>query len=283
MSNVVPQREALSPQQQREALRQQQLLRTLWRRGGDATLNLWLRESGERAAQGIGAYRGNAAAIAERALAAAYPTVQQLVGDESFAQLARAMWHRFPPQRGDLAQFGAALPTWIELDPQLAGEPYLADVARIDWAVHAIEQAADIEQPPTGLALLGEMDPAQLRLRLRPGLALVASKWPVVTVWRAHRRHADDSGEDRFAPVREAFAAQAQETALIARQGWRADVEAVDAPTAAFVAALQRGDDLADALEDVGAALAFDRWLQRALTNQWLQAVEPVAATRGSI
>jgi len=29
-------------------------------------------------------------------------------------------------------------------------------------------------------------------------------------------------------------------------------------------------------LEEVGDALAFDQWLQRALTNQWLQAVEPV-------
>jgi hypothetical protein len=282
MTGATHQREALNSAIQREALRQQQLLRTLWRRSTDATLNLWLRESGGRAVQGIAAYRGNAAAIAERALAAAYPTVQQLVGDESFAQLAHAVWHRFPPQRGDLAQFGAALPAWVELDPQLASEPYLADVARIDWAVHAIEQAADIEQPPAGLVLLGEMDPAQLRLRLRPGLALVASKWPVVTVWLAHRRDPDDGGDDRFAPVRAAFAAQAQETALIARRGWRAEVDAIDAPTAAFIAALQRGADLADALEGVGAALAFDRWLQRALTNQWLQAVEPVAATRGS-
>jgi hypothetical protein len=259
---------------QREALRQQQLLRTLWRRGSEPSLAQWLRESGERAKQGLAAYRGNAAAIAERALAAAYPTVQQLVGGESFAQLAHAVWHRFPPQRGDLAQFGAALPAWIELDPQLASEPYLADVARIDWAVHTIEHAADVEQPPAGLALLGEVEPARLRLRLRPGLALLASRFPVVTIWQAHRR----DGDDRFAAVRAAFAAQAQETALIARHGWRADVEALDAPTAAFITALQRGDDLAHALEEVGAALAFDRWLQRALTNHWLQAVEPVAA-----
>jgi hypothetical protein len=242
---------------QREALRQQQLLRTLWRRGSEPQLAQWLRESAERAEQGLAAYRSNAAAIAERALTAAYPTVQQLVGDESFAQ------------------FGAALPAWIELDPQLASEPYLADVARVDWAVHTIEQAADIEQPPAGLALLGELDPAHLRLRLRAGLALVTSRWPVVTIWQAHRR----ADEDRFDAVRTAFAAQVQETALVARDGWRAEVEAVGAPTAAFIAALQRGDDLAHALEEVGDALAFDQWLQRALTNQWLQAVEPSAAS----
>jgi hypothetical protein len=236
-------------------------------------LNGWLRESGERAQQGLAAYRGNAALIAERALAAAFPTVQQLLGAESFAQLAQAAWHELPPHRGDLAWFGAELPAWIERDPQLASEPYLADVARVDWAVHTIEHAADIEQPPADLALLAEADPSALRVKLRPGLALVVSRWPVATIWHAHRR--DD--DDRFAAVRDAFAARTGEAALIAREGWRATVEALDTPSAVLITALQRGDVLAVALEQAGAVLDFERWLQRALTHQWLQSVEPVA------
>jgi hypothetical protein len=255
---------------QREALRQQQLLHCLWRHGPDASLEPWLRESAGRAADGLAAYRDNAGAIAERALAAAYPTVQQLIGDESFAQLARALWQRVAPQRGDLAQFGDALPASIEADPQLVGEPYLADVARIDWAVHTIERAADVEQPPPGLALLGDTDPAQLRMRLRPGLALVASQWPVVTIWQAHR----DDGDDRFAAARAALEAQSQETALVTRVGWRAEVQAVDVATAAFTLALQRGTDLARSLDHVGDAMAFDQWLQLALAGHWLQAIE---------
>ncbi|HEX6723241.1 MAG TPA: DNA-binding domain-containing protein, partial [Burkholderiaceae bacterium] len=167
---------------QREMLRQQQLLRALWQRGPAPSLTLWLRESGERAGHALAAYRGNASAIAERALASAYPTVQQLLGDESFTHVARALWHHAPPQRGDLAYWGDALPGWIERDPQLAEEPYLADVARVDWAVHTVEQAADVEPPAAGITLLAEHDPAQLRLRLRPGLTLVSSRWPVVTI-----------------------------------------------------------------------------------------------------
>jgi hypothetical protein len=258
--------------QQREALRQQQLLRTLWRRGDDSALALWLRESGARAEQGVAAYRSNAAAIAERSLAAAFPTLQQLLGDESFAQLARVFWLQRPPQRGDLAWFGDGLPAWIEADAQLASEPYLADVARVDWAVHAIEQAADVAQPPAGLALLGELDPSRLLLRLRPGLVLQRSPWPVATIWQAHRR--DDA--ERFAPVREAFARGDGELALIARSDWRAQVEALDEGTFTFMSHVQRGDDLAHALENSGDAWAFDHWLQRALTQQWLQGIRPV-------
>ncbi|MBI3368911.1 MAG: putative DNA-binding domain-containing protein, partial [Burkholderiales bacterium] len=75
-----------------EAQRQRLLLRALWQRGdadGDASLRAWLRESPQRAAQGLAAYRTNGGALAERALGAAFPTVLQLVGEDSFALLAR--------------------------------------------------------------------------------------------------------------------------------------------------------------------------------------------------
>lgn len=259
---------------QREALRQQQLLRMLWRRGAGPALPLWLREEGERAQHGVAVYRGNAAATAERALAAAYPTVQQLLGDESFAQLARVLWHHQPPLHGDLALFGAGLAVWIDGEAQLADEPYLADVARIDWAVHAIERAGDGVQPPSGLALLGELDPSRLRLQLRPELGLLPSKWPVVTIWQAHRR----ADAERFAPAREALARGEAEIALIARPGWVAEVERIDEACCRFMGALRRGAELSGALDVAGPTFAFDRWLQRALTQAWLAAVEPVAA-----
>jgi hypothetical protein len=256
-------------------VRQQQLLRTLWRLGAEASLALGLRESGVRAQQGLDAYRGNAAAIAERTLAAAFPTVQQLIGEPSFAQMARLFWLCQPPHCGDLARYGDGLPDWITNDAQLASEPYLSDVARVDWAVHAIEHAADVPAPPEGLSLLAQLDPSQLSLRLRPGLAVVVSRWPVVTIWQAHR--SDDA--DRFAPVRQAFTNQVAETALVMRPLWRASVCAIDDATARFMAASQDRAALAAALDAGGEAFQFEPWLHDAVRQQWLQAVEPVADT----
>ena len=89
-----------------ERLRQQWLLAVL-ERGDDATA-LPLRETGERAARGVEVYCANAEAIAERALAAAFATVQALVGAADFAQLARAFRRIDPPQRGDLGEWGDA-------------------------------------------------------------------------------------------------------------------------------------------------------------------------------
>ena len=172
---------------QKEALRQQMLLRALWADARPGVVAGWLRDAPARATRGLQAYRANAGALAERALAAAYPTVAQLVGDESFAALARALWFAHPPQRGDIGLWGEALAGFIAAAPQLADEPYLADVARLDWALHRAEQAAD-RTAVRRTAAAGRGRPrAQLRLRLADGMALLRSAHPVVSIWQAHR------------------------------------------------------------------------------------------------
>jgi hypothetical protein len=254
---------------QREALRQQQLIRVLWRRTGDAALVPGVREPGGRAALAVAAYRGNAAVIADRALALAFPTVQQLLGAESFASLAKAFWHRHAPRRGDLAQLGAQLPDFVEADPQLASEPYLGDVARVDWAVHCIEQAVDVDGSPPGMQRLASHEPDQIRLVLRPGLATLHSNWPVASIWRAHR----SAEADRFVPVREAYDRGIGENVLVWRDGWRGVVEAVDSARFAFAQALLDGAGLGDALRRAGDAFSFEQWLHDALAKHWLVAI----------
>jgi hypothetical protein len=264
-SSAVP-GDALAHEAQRQAL----LLRTLWRRSPDAVLAGWLRDAPARAARGLSAYRSNGAALAARSLAAAFPTVAQLVGEDSFEALAAAFWHAHPPVRGDLAQHGATLPAFIAADAQLADVPWLADSARLDWAVHRAEASADAEEPPAGLERLGTDDPDTLCLCLRPGVALVASRWPVATLWQAHRSTADD----RFQAVREALAEGRGEAALVWREGWRAQVAPLPAADAAFTQALLAGQPLLPALDAAGADFAFEPWLLDALRHGRLAAVQ---------
>lgn len=241
-----------------EGDRQQRLLDALWRRPHTLPETAGLR-----------AYRAHAGAAAERALAAACPTVQQLMGEDSFAALARALWHHAPPDRGDLAQWGDALPAFLAADSSLSGEPYLADVARVDLALHSAESAADAALDPATLQRLAGHPPETLRLRLAPGATLVVSPHPVATIVNAHR----SAAEDRFAPVRAAFAAGQGEAAFVWRRGWRGDVAALDASEAAFVQALLAGADLAAAL-DAAPELDFETWLGRALGDGWLAGIE---------
>jgi Putative DNA-binding domain len=255
---------------QKEALRQQMLLRALWGDARPGVVTGWLRDDAPRATRGLQAYGANAGALAERALGAAFPTVAQLVGDESFAGLARAFWRTEPPLRGDIAQWGAGLPAFIGAAPQLAEEPYLADVARLDWAVHGAEQSSDRVAAPTGLEALADAEPARLRLRLASGTALVSSAHPVATIWHAHRSDAPD----RFDPVRAAFAKGRGEHALVWRDGYQAQVAALPEPDARFMRAVTDGLALDRALDLAGAGFAFEPWLLAALRQGWLAAVD---------
>lgn len=265
---------------QREALRQQMLLRALWRDARPAVLQGWLRDAPERATRGLAAYRANAGAAAERALATTFPTVAALVGAESFVGLARAFWQAHAPKRGDLGELGADLPDFIAASEQLVSEAYLADSARLDWAVHRATRAADAAAEAADLQRLAEHDPSQLRLRLRPGCALVPSTWPIVAIWAAHRSDAPD----RFAPVRTALDAWQGEIAFVWRDGFTVRVDALSSTAdASFVQSLLAAHSLAQALDAAGPDFAFDRWLAQALQQRTLVAVDlPAASTPGT-
>ena len=250
-----------------EALRQQMLLRALWGDARPGVVAGWLRGAPQR---GLQAYRANAGALAERALAAAYPTVAQLVGDESFAALARAFWaaaaararrHRHLGRRAErLHRRGTPA-----CRRALSGRRRPARLGGARGRTGGRQPDA-----PAGLELLGAADPAAIGLRLAHGMALLRSPHPIASIWLAHRSDA----ADRFDPVRAAFARGGGESALVWRDGFRPAVSALPQPAARFTAGVIDGDSLAHALEQAGPEFAFDDWLQQALQQRWLRAVE---------
>ncbi|MBS0444362.1 MAG: putative DNA-binding domain-containing protein [Proteobacteria bacterium] len=253
-----------------EALRQRALVEALLAPRSDSALPPGLAEQGERARAGLSAYRSNAGAVAERALAAVFPTLAALLGDADFAHLAREHWRAVPPERGDLGQWGAALPDWLDAHAGLAAWPYLADCARLDLALHRCEQADDAALDAASLARLGSEDPSMLVLQLLPGSALLRSSWPIAAIHAAHR---PDAAAAAFDDARAAIAARQGQAVLVARSGWRGAVHLIDAADAAFVAALLDGVPLADALDRAGTTFDFAGWFARALRNAWLQGV----------
>lgn len=264
----------MTPGEAREAQRQQALLAAIVPPGASGPA---LRETGARAERGLAAYRSNAQGLAERALGAAFPTVRAMLGDEAFALLARGFRRDAPPQRGDIGEWGDELPGWIAAETGLAEWPWLADGARLDWALHSCARAADAAVDKASLARLGVLDPAALRIEFMPGLAVLVSPFPIATIHAAHAGDAvADATVDAFAPVRAALAAGTGEAVCVARQGWRAVAQRLSPAEAVFMQTLLAGRTLAVALDAAGSALDFGAWLQRAVTAAWLRAVCPM-------
>ena len=186
-------------------------------------------------------YRGNLAATAAKALAAAYPVIAQLVGDEFFNALAREYVRARPSPEGDLNRFGDRYSDFLAGFPHVAQLPYLADMARLEWAVHRAHYAADAA--PVTAAQLGALGPAQMEsavLRLHPASQLFSSPWAVVTLWLAHQ-----PGSTAGFPAVMAT----QEYGVVARPGWRARVTPCAAGGHAALTALRAGATFGAALD----------------------------------
>lgn len=235
-----------------------------------------LREHGERAARGIEAYRANAEAVAERALAAVFGTVQALLGQEDFAHLAAEFWRAAPPVHGDLGEWGDTLPAWLAAHAGMAPWPYLADCARLDLALHRNERAADAVADTESLNLLATTDPSLLAMTLMPGTELLQSRWPLAAIHRAHHVPADEA-DAAFEVVRGLLGAvtdsSPQTAVLVVREGWRAVVHALDAPAGRWTLSLLDSQALEEALAHAGDAFDFSAWLATALQHGWLKGV----------
>ncbi|MEF7614065.1 DNA-binding domain-containing protein [Aquincola sp. MAHUQ-54] len=256
-----------------EARRQQALLAALQGGGLAALPPGALRGPRAGVLRGLQVYQANAGAAAQGALAAAFPTVAALVGDAAMAGLARAYWRAHPPQAGDLGAYGAQLPAFIAGSPTLADEPYLADSAALDWALHQAARAADEPPGAQQLERLGDTEPAVLRLQLRAGTALLRSRWPIVSIWQAHQAPAGAQQAGGFAAVREALRAGRGEDACVWREGWHARAAAVAPADALFTQALLDGRPLDAALDAAGSGFDFAGWLGEALRRDRIAAV----------
>jgi hypothetical protein len=120
------------------------------------------------------------------ALAATFPTVQAVVGADFFRGLARAFIGQSPPSQPVLAEYGAGFPAFIAGHDAIRDLPYLADVARLDWALNlAFHAPAGGRLAAADLAALPADHLPSLRLGLAPGTVLVASPYPLDRIWAA--------------------------------------------------------------------------------------------------
>ena len=189
----------------------------------------------------FGIYRSNTTANAARAVGAAYPVVEKIVGAEFFDGLAREFRSRFPSEDGDLNEYGEAFAAFLAGFAPAQEIPYLADVARLEWAVHRAHYAADPAAfDPVRLASVPPDYQLRLHPLLHPACHLLQSAYPVTRIWEVH--------QDAFSGEFEVDFSLAPAHALVLRPRFRVEVAQITDAEAAFLAAARDGDTLETAL-----------------------------------
>lgn len=143
-------------------------------------------------ARRLNVYRNNTTLLLREALAANFPITAQLVGEDFFANLARAFVRTHPPQSPCLFEYGDAFAAFIEAFPGAQGLPYLADVARLEWMRNESLHAAEAPVlDATALSTIGPDDYGRLIFTLHPATRALNSPYPIHSIWALHQPAAD--------------------------------------------------------------------------------------------
>lgn len=240
---------------------QREMARAL-RSGDAAAVKPAIEPDGLDPAARLGVYRNHFLVSLGDVLAATYPVVARLVGETWFRAAARRFVQSDPPCSPCLAEYGAGFPDFLESLPEAGGLSYLADVARLEWALASAGFAPDAPAlVPDVLAAAGEEAVAAIFVP-HPSVALIRSAWPIDRIWRANRPGRDPETVDL---------GDGGVRLLVHRHdgevGWQALPPAEFRFVSALAARRPLGIAAAEALAE-GGAIAFDVFLAFLLEAQ---------------
>lgn len=175
------------------------------------------------------------------ALAATFSTVQVVVGEDFFRTMARRYVAGDLPRQPVLAEYGAGFPAFIAGYEPAASLPYLADLARLDWALNlAFHSPAANHLTAADLSSLPPERVAELPLALAPGAVVLRSSYPIDRIWQVSQPGAADETVDLGAGGVNLLVLRREDDAVFVRLG---EAEG------AFLSAISRGESLEGAAE----------------------------------
>ena len=160
--------------------------------GGErSALSPWLaRGTGEA---GLSVYRNTIAKGCVDALAANFPTVLSMVGEDWFRAAAALFAREAPPPHAALLDYGEGFPAWLGRFPPAQDTPYLVGVAHLDRL--RTESLFAAEAPVLTADALAALPPealAKTRLRLHPSVRFAAFDAGLPSLWAAARAGRED-------------------------------------------------------------------------------------------
>ncbi len=191
-------------------------------------------------ARALAVHRNTSAKAAHDALAANYPVLRALVGEDSFAGCTQAFVASHPPRDPRLCLYGEDLAAFVAGYGPFSQGPYLADVAALERLVTEALFAADAE-PLDGAGFARALD-LDLTLTLHPAVRFATVASPAASIWLAHQPGAPPDALERLVWI--------DESLLASRPGMAVQVAAIDSSALAFLRACQSGATV------TGAALA---------------------------
>lgn len=197
-------------------------------------------------AERLAIYRNNFLIGLGEALKTNFPVALRLLGQEFFEQAARRFVLAHPPRRPCLFEYGAGFADYLRDLPQLAALPYVAEMARFEFArVAAYNAPAEPAVTPAALTGLSPEQLEALPIRRARHVHLVSARTPVLALWQAHQAAEPDVNAIDMTPRPHALLVCRPEQALMCRE--------LDLSASAFLLAAEHETSLGIAAARCGA------------------------------
>ena len=216
--------------------------------------------AGLNAERRVAVYRNHHRISLAGALAANFPTVTKVIGEDAFQALALSFLTIDPPRDACVGAYGSGFPAFLESDLRSQSLVYLGDVARLDWAQNIAERADDIATfAAEHLVQLDAASLEALRLKPHPSVTLLSSLYPLlrireVAAGTAEGVSLDSGGVDL----------------MIWRKAGLVTCIALDRAAFGFVRALTNGQTLAEAAEGLAPERLPELLAQCVLSDAFL-------------
>jgi hypothetical protein len=120
------------------------------------------------------------------ALQSNFPVLSELLGEVDFETLGAAYVRSHDSPFFSIRYYGNALADYLATEPEYAGAAVLAELARWEWAMTEVFDAADADSVGVNdLARVAPDEWADLRFELHPSVRRLALSWNAPQIWKA--------------------------------------------------------------------------------------------------
>jgi hypothetical protein len=212
-------------------------------------------------------YGNNVSGALVKALTAAYPASQRILGEPCFNGIAHHYIEQTPSVQPDLNRYGKTfsdfLDDWTHSHAQFSDYRYLGDLARLEWLCHTAYYAGD--DLPFDFRALAEASrnaPETLRFRISHSVGLLQSDYPVMAI-------RDANLTDGGAAV--VHAGELPEHLVVSRSTVKPQVERIDVITFNLLAACHNGQTLGHIIDaDRQRAIMITDKLPELIKRGWI-------------
>jgi len=208
---------------------------------GDEAILPWVVSHGLPATKRMQIYQHIVENTLSEALRTSYPAIVLLVGAAFFDQAADRYMRHNPPQVGNLQTYGAQFPMFLAQMKEAASLPYLADMARLEWARQQAYLAGDAQALGASEVAhqLQQFENKQVYLTLHPSVQCIHSSHRIVDIWH-------------YCMNQDGETLQLEgdgQSVLLWRDGVQVAMQVIDAPAAGFLCKIREGMDMHHALQ----------------------------------